>query len=110
MRAGLLKESITIQQRSVTRSATGDEVETWTDYLVKRAAVEPLNGKEYFTGRQETAEVNYRIRMRYDSTMDDITPLYRVSYAGRIFDIKSVINRMERNREIILMCQERVLP
>lgn len=32
----------------------------------------------------------------------------RVSYDGKVYDIQSIININERNREIELMCEEQV--
>lgn len=107
MQAGRLRHTVIIQQRNVaSRSASGEEVLTWPTFATCRASVEPLNGKEYFTARQEAAEVNYRIRLRYDSALASVVPAWRISYAGRTFDIQSIINYRERNRELIVMCKE----
>lgn len=108
MQAGRLRHTVTILQRSATRSPTGDEVVTWPTFATRRASVEPLTGKEYFAARQEIAEVNYRVRLRYDSTVAGVLPSWRISYDGRTFDIQSLINYRERNRELILMCAEYV--
>lgn len=83
----------------------GGVVETWGTYKTVYAAVEPLNGKEYFDSERRAADVNTRIRIRY---VAGVVPKMRVLFGSRVFDIKSVINPSERNRELVLMCVEHV--
>lgn len=108
MRAGRLRHIITLQRRSVARTGSGDEVVTWADWKTRRAAVAPLNGREYFAAKQETAEVNHRVRIRYDTVVAAVTVKDRVKFGTRVFDIQFVIDPEERHRELILMCLERV--
>ena len=101
MRAGQLRQRVTVQEKSVTRDDYGAEVITWTDLATVWAAVQPLTGREWIEGRQETAGVTTRIRMRYRS---GITPEMRVSFGDIEFNILSVIHVKER--ELHLMCRE----
>lgn len=103
MRSGELRNRITIQQKSVTRDTYGGETVTWTDVATVWAAVEPISGREYFSSQQIQAEVTTRIRIRHKT---GITPVMRVSWGTRLYDIISVIEINERNREIHLMCKE----
>lgn len=103
MRAGDLRQRIKIQQKSVTRDTYGGETITWTDVAIVWAAVEPISGREYFSAQQFRAEVTTRIRIRHRA---GITPVMRVSSGTRLYDIISVIEVNERNREVHLMCQE----
>lgn len=103
MRAGELRHRVTIQQKSVTRDSFGAETVSWTDVAVVWAAIEPLQGREFFSAQQVNAEVTTRIRIRYRS---GITPAMRVLFGSRAFDIQGIINIEERNRELHLMCKE----
>lgn len=103
MRAGQLRQRVTIQEKDVTRDTHGAEEITWTDLATVWAAVEPLTGREWIEGRQETAGVSTRIRIRYRS---GITPEMRVSFGDITFNILSVIHVQERERELHLMCRE----
>jgi len=51
------------------------------------------------------AEVTGKISIRY---LAGITPKMRVKHGNRIFDIVSMINPEERNRELQLMVKERI--
>ena len=53
--------------------------------------------------RLEQRNDEFRIIIRY---LSGIVPKMRVKYGSRIFDILSVINVSERNRELQLMCRE----
>ncbi|MEG7522335.1 MAG: phage head closure protein [Chromatiales bacterium] len=109
MTAGRYRHQITLQVKSATRDAIGGEVEVWTAFVNRYAAVEPLNGREYFTAKQELNDVTSRIRLRFDRQLSTLSPVnHRVVWGARIFDIESVINHNEADREIILMCRESI--
>ena len=105
--AGRLRHRITIQQNTPTRDAHGGEVDSWGAVTTVWAEISPLNGKEYFTAKQETAEITHKVRLRYNNALSGITPKMRVLFGSRTLDIESAINPQERNKEIILMCRER---
>lgn len=104
MNAGELRERVTIERESESRSDSGEVLMTYTPVATVWAAVEPLRGREYFDAQRVQAEVNHRIRIRY---RDGIEPKMRVSMAtGRTFDIESAINVRGRDEELHLMCRE----
>ena len=105
MRAGRLRHSVTIERQSSAQDAYGQRMETWTTLATKRAAIEPLNGDEYFTSKGENTEVEARIRLRYDSAIADLSSSDRVNHDGIIYDIISVINPSESGKEFLLMCK-----
>ena len=105
MRAGMLRHKVVIQQNIPTRDSYGAEVEVWTDYAVVWASIEPARGREFWESQQVNAEVTGKIRIRY---LAGVTPMMRVKHGSRIFEIISVINPEERNRELQLMVKERI--
>lgn len=105
MEAGKLRHRVYLQSKSATRDSYGAEVVTWVTEKTVWAAIEPLFGREYFLAHQTQADVDYRIRIRY---YDGLRPDWRILFGTRIFEIKSVINMVERDREMILMCKEYV--
>lgn len=105
MRAGTLRHRVRIQQLVQTGDGMGGIMETWQDVAVVWAAVEPLQGRELFEAQQVRAELSHRVRLRY---RPDIAPKMRLIHKGRVFHIESVINRDERNRELVLLCAEEV--
>lgn len=103
MEAGSLRHQITIQQKSTSRDAIGGVIDVWTTFVTVRAAVEPIRGREYFAAQQVHAEVSHRIRMRYRA---GITPRMQVTLGSRTFQIETVINVQEQDRELHLMVVE----
>lgn len=78
-------------------------MQTWADTATVWAAVLPLSGREYWAAQQVSAERAVEFHTRY---LSGVVPKMRVSYNSRTFDIKSVINVEERNRELILVTEE----
>ncbi len=103
MNPGDLRHRITIQQKSITKDSEGIPSETWPDFATAWAAIEPLQGREFFSAQAVNAQVTTRIRIRY---LAGICPTMRVSYGTHIYDIQVVIDVEERHRELQLMCQE----
>lgn len=103
MKIGKLRHRITLQEYTSSRDSFGAEVETWSDTATVWASIEPLSGREYFAAQQVNAEISTKITLRYRSS---VKPTMRVLYEGRVYEILSVINAGERNRELILICKE----
>lgn len=104
MRSGKLRHRVTLQTQVETQNSFGEqETLSWQDYATVWGAVEPLQGREFFTAMQVNAETTVRIRIRY---MTGVTSRMRVSFDSRIYNIKSIIDPDERNRELQLMCSE----
>ena len=105
MRAGKLRHRVTIQQTTETRESTmGGVIDTWGTFATRYASVSPLTGREYFTAQQHASEVTHEVRLRY---LSGVTTKMRVLHDGRTFDIESIANTDERDRETVLLCKER---
>ncbi len=105
MRGGPLRCRITIEAPVETQGSDGSIATTWETFIEAWASIEPLIGREYFAQQREQATVSHKIRMRYQP---GIKHKMRVAWGTRIFEIESVLNVGERNRENVLMCQESV--
>jgi len=103
--AGTLKDRVTIQSVTETRSSSGQVNETWGTFATRWASVEPLQGREFFESQQVNADVTTRVRLRY---LEGVTPKMRVLYKTRTFNITSVVNVEERSIETKLLCTEDV--
>lgn len=103
MRADM-RHKITIKQPGTTQNAFGEQIETWSDVVTCWASIEPLIGKEFFAAKQINSEVSIKIRMHYYA---GLKPNMIAVYGTRTFEIISVINYKEQNRETLLMCKER---
>lgn len=103
MRAGNLRHPVVIQENTPTRSSTGANVDAWATFASVRARIEPMRGREYVGSEQLTDETTHKFTIRYCA---GVAPKMRISWDGRLFDIQSVINHEERNREMFLMAVE----
>ena len=109
MRAGRLRKKVTFETRGTTKSNTGEPVNTWTDIATRSASIEPLMGKEFYSDSGEHSRHDTRIRVRWDNALDGLKPFDRVIDKRRspqvVYDIESVQNPREKNRELVLMCK-----
>ncbi len=105
MRAGLMRHRITIESPTETQGADGSMTLTWAPFATVWASVEPLLGREWFDAQREQAEVSHRVRMRF---LPGVGHNMRIMWGSRVFEIESVLNAGERNRELVLMCRESV--
>lgn len=105
MLSGRLNHKLRIEQRTETKNTLGEDITTWTLYKETWGHVSPLSGKEYISQNELQSSVTGRISIRYIS---GITTDMRVNWNDRIFDILSVINTDERNRELIMIVEEQL--
>ena len=105
MRTGRLRHRVKIQDYTESQNTFGETTKTWTDYATVWAAIEPVKGREFWESQQVNAEITTKITMRY---LAGIKPKMRILYGIRIFEIDSVINPDERNRELQLLVMENI--
>lgn len=107
MEAGRLDRRVVIQKKVVVQDTFGQETITWTTVCTLWGEVLPLTGREFLEGRQETAEVSTRIRVRY---YQGIEPEYRASVVVDgttiVYNILAVLHLGTARRELQLMCRE----
>ncbi len=101
MQSGKLRHQVTIKRPVETQNTYGEPEVRWQDVATVWAQVEPLRGREYFAAKQMVSEVEARITIRYRS---DVTAKMKVSKGTDDYLIETIINVMERNRELQLMC------
>ena len=105
MQSGRLKKKITIQRSLLTPNAYGERVASWIDYKTDiSCAVNPVTAREYFMGSERVADITTRFNIRY---IAGITESMRISYADKFYDIISVINIGEANRELEILARQR---
>jgi SPP1 family predicted phage head-tail adaptor len=103
MRAGRIRNRVTIEEKTVVQNDYGEETITWSEYDVVWGSIEPLRGREFAEAERAGAEVTTRIVMRYRS---GVVPEMRATEGDNTYDIISVVNVDNRDREMLLMCRE----
>lgn len=104
--SGRLNKIVTIEQPIDSIDPSGAPIITYSLFIRRYASIVPLNGSEFFASQQLTANISLRFRLRFDSKAEQITPKHRVVWNKRTYDIQAVINPMQANKEILLMCEE----
>lgn len=102
MKSGRLKDRIIIQALIMTKNAYGEPNEHWVEFKSVWAEVTPLVGRKYYDALQNNSEITTEIRIRY---IKDISTKMRILEGDEIYDIKSIINIKNANKEMTLMCK-----
>lgn len=103
MRAGLLRHLITIQTRAAgALDSYGGSNPAWSTFAEVWAQIEPTTGREYVKDGANKAALLTRFVLRY---LDGVTPQMRVSFEGKVYNIREVINERQRNRMLTLVCE-----
>lgn len=103
MRAGRLRHRVTIQARSGAKDGYGQLVDDWQAIAIRRCAIEPLNGREFFAAERENTETRVRVRFRHEPGL--LSESMRLVGEGMTLDIENIINPNQRNRELVVMCR-----
>lgn len=105
MRAGLLRQRITIQKRISARNDYGEDIPGWADVVPLWGSVEPFTGSERWAQglNVRVADRMTRIKIRYYPGLDETM---RVSWSGQYLNIERIINIYSRDQELILLCSE----
>ena len=89
---GEFKQQINIQSQSEVQDNTGAMTTVWTTLFTMWSKITPVHGAEALISQRIEAVDVYQIMIRYNP---GVTEKMRILYAGRTFQIKSVINVQE---------------
>jgi SPP1 family predicted phage head-tail adaptor len=105
--AGRLDKRVVIQTSSRASDGIGGFTESWMAREPVWAAIEPATASnvERRVGHQVEAKVSHLVTIRY---LTGVLMTDRVLFGSRIFQIRGIANRDERNAVLTLACEERV--
>lgn len=104
MKAGRLRNRITIQQKVNGKDALGQTVDQWVDVCNVRAEIRDMSGREYQSSQAEQSQTDCKILIRH---RNDITPDMRVLCNGIYYDITAVLEDVKKAR-LELPCKKGV--
>jgi SPP1 family predicted phage head-tail adaptor len=88
MKSAALNRIITVEQKTISSSPSGETIETWTDLLIDEPAeFIPLRGAERFALRQTVGTSIGTFVLRFHP---EITVLSRVQYDNKTWDVIDV--------------------
>lgn len=86
--AAEFNQRITLQSKSVTRNAIGEEVVTWADSFTVWAKVMPLRGNAFYAANQQQHVIDARFLIRQRA---GLVENMRLQWRGEPYDITSLI-------------------
>lgn len=107
MQAGKLRQRLMVQTPVVNLDGDGGQHVDWLDVVTIWGWVEPLKMTETLIAEQIAARASHRIILRWRLGLAPTVRLV-LQPSGRVFDVVSVLNRDERNRELVVMALEKV--
>ena len=112
IRAGRMKDRLSIQTATIVASEYGGQSETWTTTATRKCGITPLRAAEFYRASGDTVQNVYEIRFRYErGLLDEGKQLLdtRVS-PNRVFDIEAIVNTGNWDNEIVITAVERKWP
>jgi len=103
IRAGDLRERVTVQIASGTTNALGETVLAWSNSSAVWASVEGVSAREALAAGQQDTTITHKVRLRY---LPGLTQQMRFAWRGRTLEIVSLLEHGNRS-EHEAICQER---
>ena len=94
MRAGLMRDYVTIQRNTPTQGLSGEELDNWNDLANTWAYIRGVDGDESINALM--------MHVRYQ----DINHTDRVIFGTRTFDIVSVTDKQGNKRNLVIELRE----
>lgn len=103
MRAGTLRNLISIEKEEHTTNEYGEALSIWIEVQKAWASIYPARGTEKWQSAERHAKATHEIAIRF---VPGITPKHRIKFGNRIFNIISVLNTGERNKQLKIIVEE----
>ena len=103
MSIGMLRHQVSLQKPTNTTDAGGGAAKSYTTLATLWANIKPVSGSEKYRQGQVQETATHQVTIRFRS---DIGTNYRIVYDDRNFNIKHIRNVDERDRYILLICNE----
>lgn len=107
MRAGPLDRRVTVQEKVVTQSPAGGEIEVWSDLYALWMGKRDVRAAERFAAQQVVAEIDTVFTARFAPALLDIRPdTHRLVYRGRVYNIHG-LTELGRRDGVEIACSAR---
>ena len=102
---GKLRYSVDLQEATRTTDAGGGSAVAWGHLTRIYADIRPVSGRENYRQDQVQETVSHEVTIRHRA---GVSIKHRLVYGTRVFNIKHVRNIDERDRFLLLLCDEGV--
>jgi SPP1 family predicted phage head-tail adaptor len=100
MRAGKLRDLVTLQSPVGTRDEVGQRTASWQSQGEVWADCQNLRGREYFAAAQVQQETSVKVQIR---RRDDVQPDWRLVWEGRNYDVVSAVRVGTTMTELLVL-------
>lgn len=99
--SGKARHRITVQSQSLAVDDYGGASNTWTSAGTFWAMMKPMNGRDVFASEQNMSRVTHSFTIRYKASFANTKDFgsYRISYDGRLFEVKYIRN-LDNTRKV----------
>ncbi len=103
-----MNQRVTIQRRSATKDAYGQEIDSWIAVAEVWAYVRPISGREKLRAFAIESDLSHTISVRYSAALlpPKTVDAWRIVYASRVFNITGTLNIDEGNKLLVFECVE----
>jgi SPP1 family predicted phage head-tail adaptor len=98
-----LNKTITLQYKTMVSDGMGGFTTVYATAATVWAAIWPISANEQIQAQAPTMTITHRIRIRYRNT---IKASWRISYAGKYFNIVSIVDPNMAHRWLDILCKE----
>jgi head-tail adaptor len=106
-----MKLILHVEERTVGNELAGEPAESWARVRREFFDIEPLTGREYVQAQQMQSNVSHKMTSPWFpgySSRQRLTRGDDKNNPERVFNVASVVNVGENNRQLEWMCQEAV--
>lgn len=90
MEAPKLDRKVTLRRATTAQDEYGEEITTWADLATVWASRRRASARETLAAAEVSAAITDVFEIRYDSAWADLSPMDRLVFEGRGYDIVSV--------------------
>lgn len=108
MRAGRMRFRVQIQQNASTQDAAGQIVPAWTTLATVWADCRTMRGREFRESGAIQAEESVEFLCRWPFNEWTARAQLRIVFKDATYEVISVANKDERNRELMFVCRKGV--
>ena len=103
-----MNQRVTIQRRSATKDAYGQEIDSWIVVAEVWANIRPISGREKLRAFAVESDLTHTVSVRYSAALlpPKTVDAWRVVYDSRVFNITATMNIDEGNKLIVFDCVE----
>lgn len=105
MQAGKLRHRVEVQEDRPTTNDFNEPEAGWRTVARRWAEVTQISGDDKLVRDQWRQTATHRVRIRF---MAGLTVRHRLKHDGRYLHVLAIDNLDERDREMIITCEERL--